>query len=358
MPALTSALCRSFAAVLILTALSGCIAEGPLPVPSRPAATSPPPSLAPEPSSSVPASLPSASPSGDLGPALTPVATASPSLPADALRRSARVDVDGVRVGIVLDRNPMPAGEPTWVTTRVTNTGDDDLIWFHDGCSITVGVLGSILGIRWNLGRAQVDAAKAWKVFLVDGHGANVDPVNIAFTPEQFVGKGTVGCADIGLEDRIRPGQTIEQRAQWNGLAYRQLIPPPTARVDLVGSFRYYWRAREGQPNAIIEQVIDVHLDAWIVGTGEAFIGPWQAVDVALLDPRLTAILADRHPGQSNSSVLRYVSEIGAYEVGILDTGDEPNTRARVHLSLIDARTGRIVGFVDRDWDYRVEGSP
>jgi len=28
----------------------------------------------------------------------------------------------------------------------------------------------------------------------------------------------------------------------------------------------------------------------------------------------------------------------------------------RAHLVLVDARTGEIVGFVDRDWNYQVDG--
>ena len=45
---------------------------------------------------------------------------------------------EGVRVTIVLDANPLRAGQPTWVTTTVQNVGPDGLIWFHDGCGIVV----------------------------------------------------------------------------------------------------------------------------------------------------------------------------------------------------------------------------
>jgi hypothetical protein len=31
---------------------------------------------------------------------------------------------------------------------------------------------------------------------------------------------------------------------------------------------------------------------------------------------------------------------------------------ARAHLVLVGARTGEIVGFVERDWDYDVDGYP
>jgi hypothetical protein len=40
----------------------------------------------------------------------------------------------------------------------------------------------------------------------------------------------------------------------------------------------------------------------------------------------------------------------------MLESGDLPIARA--HYTQVDALTGEVVGFVDRDWDYRVEGNP
>jgi hypothetical protein len=255
----------------------------------------------------------------------------------------------------------MPAGEPTWVTTRVTNTGLDDLVWFHDGCSITVGVGGLVDDAGWRSGVAQLNPAATWKSFLLDVQGGRTEDVRVDFTPEAFVGRGSFGCADIGIADRIRPGRSIEQRAEWNGLAYRELIPPPTGHVGLVGTFRYSWRASEGdlgQVDDISSRTIDVHLDAWVESDGPAFLHPGEAVDAALLDPRLTSVLADVTLYSGTEPVLRYVPKTRLYEIGILESGDLPAVPARVHLAHVDAVTGRIVAFEERVWDYDVDGFP
>ncbi|HTG42261.1 MAG TPA: hypothetical protein VK697_11680, partial [Methylomirabilota bacterium] len=68
-------------------------------------------------------------------PGLTPVPTPVATLPSGPLDTTASASLNGVQVTIEFDRNPMPAGEPTWVTTTVTNTGADDLIWLHGSCT-------------------------------------------------------------------------------------------------------------------------------------------------------------------------------------------------------------------------------
>lgn len=344
---------RWWVGLVFLATLCGCIAEGP----ERPLPSVAPARPAPTASTST---SPTPAPTGidpSIGPAPTTDPTATPTLPDDDLRRSAKTDKDGVRVSIVLERNPMPVGEPTWVTTRVTNTGTDDLIWFHDGCAITVGVSGKLRDVRWTLGDPLPDPAGAWKPFLTDGHGANVDRVTVYFTPAAHVGRGSIGCADIGITDRIPPGRTIEQRAQWNGLAYEQLIPPPTSEIDLVGTLRYYWRASDGEdPGDITSRTIDVHLTAWIQGDGVARLGPWEAIDAALRDPRLLLALGDRQPGNGNSPLLRFDPSTGVYEIGIVQSGNLPVPRAI--YAQIDAQSGAVVGLVERDWSYAVEGNP
>jgi hypothetical protein len=75
-----------------------------------------------------------------------------------------------------------------------------------------------------------------------------------------------------------------------------------------------------------------------------------------LADPRLTALLASRHLGDGNDGVVRFDPKAGVYQIGMLESGDLPVARA--HLVLVDARTGEIVGFVERDWNYGVDGYP
>ncbi|HSL33543.1 MAG TPA: hypothetical protein VK871_07825 [Candidatus Limnocylindrales bacterium] len=77
-------------------------------------------------------------PSGTAAPPADP--TAIPTAPAEALERIASIEQDGVRLTIELERNPLPAGEPTWLTTTVANTGPDELRWITDACDIDVSV--------------------------------------------------------------------------------------------------------------------------------------------------------------------------------------------------------------------------
>jgi hypothetical protein len=298
-----------------------------------------------------------ASPStGAVASTATPTPPA-PSLPVLDLPRSARTEENGVRVTITLERNPMPAGVATWVTTKVKNTGRDDMTWFHDGCAISVGVGGELDAARWREGRPQLAPAQAWKGYLLDTREPDAGALNVAFTPERFIGRGSIGCADIGIGDRVAPGETIEQRLQWNGLAADRLVPPPTDHVDLVGTFGYYWRASDGNDvDDIPSRTIEVHLETWIEGDGIAWLHPADAVDAALLDTRLTKILASRRLHNGNERLLRFDPKTGLYEIGLVESGDLPVPRAE--YTQIDARTGAIVGFIDRAWDFSAEGNP
>lgn len=281
--------------------------------------------------------------------------TEEQSIPSD-LTLTSSAEVNATRIELELERNPLPAGEPTWVTTRVTNTGTDDLVWFHDGCAITIGVTGAIEGAVLRSGLNLENPQMAWKGYLLDLTGPAPPPATIYFTPEPFVGRGSVGCADIGIQDRIPPGGSIQQRAQWDGLVEPGLVPPPSGRVDLVGTLRYTRRASDPEPDDITEKTVSVNLDAWIVGDDPTLLHPGEAVDAALAEPRLTAILADRELRNGNEPVLRYDISRSAYEIGMLESGDLEV--AIVHLVVIDAHTGELVEFVERPWDYDVDGFP
>jgi hypothetical protein len=46
------------------------------------------------------------------------------------LERSVTVEEDGIRLSMAIERNPVVAGEPVWITTKLANTGKD---WSRDG---------------------------------------------------------------------------------------------------------------------------------------------------------------------------------------------------------------------------------
>ena len=265
---------------------------------------------------------------------------------------------DGVRVSIEVDRNPLPAGEPTWVSATVTNIGKDDLIWFHDGCAIAVGVGGSLEDAKWRTGRAQISNAAEFKELALEAAEPEDGSISISFLPERFAGKGSFGCADIGISETIRPGRSIKERSVWTGFGGQTLGPPPTGAVKLVGSFRYYWRERTGEPEDVISQVIDVSLPAWVVGTGESIIHPGEAVDAALLEPRLHDVLATRKLRSGHDAIIRFDPAAVAWQVGVLDYGDLPEVPPRIHMVGVDARSGALREWIERVWDFDVDGFP
>lgn len=331
---------------LIGFVVAACVA---LPVPSSP------PPIAGSPPFSVRPSLATPAP---------PIATPEPTTPTPAptippgLVTTALVEHDGVRVTIELERNPMPAGEPTWVKTTVTNVGRDDLTWFHDGCAIAVGVNGQMKDAGYRAGASLQAPFQTWKGYLLDVRTIRDGDVWIGFTPERFIGKGSFACSDVGIGDRVRPGASISRRAQWNGLGYLYGPPPPTGMVDLVGSFSYYWRESTGEPDDITKQVIDVPLRTWVLGGSDVLLDPGEAVDAALADPRLPGVLARLELRNANEPYLRYDVVTSTYAIGVLVDGNPPQIPSTLHTAIVDAHTGDVLDFVERIWDWQAEGNP
>jgi hypothetical protein len=325
-----------WAAFLLIVSLVGaCVSRAPSVEPPVPSVG--PPTASPATSA---ASKPSTDP------------TSAPTHPAN-LGLIATADLDGVRLTIELERNPMPAGEPTWIDKTFTNTGLDPVTYYP--CGESVSVSGLIADLPWRPGRRLPDPAKAWKEYLISVQGVRTNDRYVLFLPQGLDGSSS-GCGDIGYTKSLAAGATIHERARWDGFAYRQLAPPPTARIDLVGTFEF----DRGDPLAEHppeeRRTLEVHLETWISGLPDAFLDPAEAADIALTDPRLTAVLASRHLHNGNESVVRFDPVAGVYQIGMLESGDLPVARA--HLVLVDARTGEIVDFVDRDWDYAVDGYP
>jgi hypothetical protein len=313
-----------------------------LPAPSSPSplASSPPPSAR-------------ASAATAPSPALTPVpvtATPEPSIPAD-LSRTAVVEQDGVRLTLELERNPMPAGEVTWVTKTIENVGKSPIQYFPCGEAMTV--TGELQDHPWRSGAALPDPAGAWKKYFLrqlDVWGAKR---KVFFLPAGLTGSSS-GCGDIAYVEILAPGKALRERSRWDGLSFRRLAPPPTTKVDLVGSFEYAHAARPDIEAPRLE--IAIHLDTWINGRPVAYLDPGEVADIALRDPRLTALLTARDLNNANEGVLIFDPASGTYQVGMLESGSlDP---AQAHLLAIDAVTGEVLRWVERDWDYRVDDYP
>lgn len=322
-------------AVLFFTACAGTGASA-----EPDLGTSGPPAASP--------TLPSAGP----GSVAIPSPTPRSSRPPDAAR-SASVERDGIQVTMTLDANPLTAGEPTWVSTEVRNLGRDDVIWFHDGCAIAVDVRGEMTGVQWRPGQAQSGVAADFKRLALEQQTLDQGVVHIAFTPEAYIGAGRYGCMDVGITQRIAPGEAIHQRARWDGMVQLRLGAPPSGAVDLVGRARYYWRDGEGTPASVTDQAIEVHLDGQIVdGRDRSLLDPPEVIDAALADPAFLRWVTATHIGEGNTPVLWFDPETSEWQVGLLDYDAR-----RFHLVSVDPLSGSVVGTADRAWDPAVDGS-
>jgi hypothetical protein len=277
-------------------------------------------------------------------------ATPEPTIPAD-LSRTGALEQDGVRLTIELERNPMPAGEVTWITKTIENVGEAPIQYFPCGEAMTV--TGELRDRPWRSGAAVPNPAGAWKKYLLqqlDGRGGKR---RILFLPAGLTGSSS-GCGDVLHIVILAPGKALRERSRWDGLSFRRLAPPPTTKVDLVGSFEYAHAARADVEAPRLE--IAIHLDTWIDGRPEAYLDPGEVADIALRDPRLTALLAARDLNNANEGVLIFDPGSGTYQVGMLESGSlDP---AQAHLLAIDAVTGEVLGWVERDWDYKVDDFP
>ena len=146
------------------------------------------------------------------------------------MERSFSVEKNGVRVTVSFDHMPLVAGDVNWATTRVTNVGTDDLVWTHDGCSISVAIYGEITGTTFRWGDDPAGNLRTFKEmaleFIDNGR------VWVGFVPEKLVGRGGFRCADLALRDTIKPNGSIRQRMAGTGASMASSACHPAARRD------------------------------------------------------------------------------------------------------------------------------
>jgi hypothetical protein len=270
----------------------------------------------------------------------------APPEPGD-LALEASAERDGVRVTITLDRNPMPAGEPTWVTTTVRNTGPDDLM-YADDCSL-VSVYGEMTNVTWRQGFRFTDRLGEFKAWAIEELRLQDGAIWVGFTPEAIVEQGLevgeYGCGDVLVIARLAPGEARIKRARWMGLAMQSYAPPPAGPVALTGGFGFFWRSNEGEvdpPTGAHERRLEAPLAAWIEGVAKPpRVDPTEAIDLALADQEFGRWVLGRPFRSGANWNLRFDPDDRQWRVGLLSFYPEPRTRE----ILIDADTGETVGY-------------
>ncbi len=351
---------RTACILVVATALvGGCQAAQPGPgrSPVAPAATNSGP-----PAESLPATPPPMASADATSPSLTPPpsSTPSPSVAAAAtpgnLERVATVERDGIRVRIELQRNPLPAGEPSWVRVTVTNTGRNEVTWLHDGCALAAWVGGESL-VAWAEGADLPQQAQRFKQYALGTYvGPPLPPARLAFVPRKMLGTGSYGCADIGISEYIKPGKHIRQTLWWTGFTDVNRALPPTGPARITATASYYWRGRK-EPARIADQSLDLALGAWISGgTDAGRLSPAQIIDAAVADPAFAGYLETQELANGREEIAWYDAAHGVWEVGVMPWYE--TTPPRIHGVLVDPVAGEIRGVLDRAWNEQADGFP
>lgn len=333
------------AATLLVLTLAGCDTS---PAPTTPAPRSPGPTGPVVDASSSPTASPMASPTSDPAPTPTPPSN---------LARVAVAERDGIRVRVRLQRNPMPAGEPSWAKAKVTNRGTTDLIWLHDGCASPAGMYAES-EVAWPMGREQVGQVRKFKTYAL-GSYLDRDPspfASLHFVRKRDLRTGSSGCADIGITEMIEPGQSLRITRWWSGFTDENRAIPYAGPATIHAVASHYWRKGSKARN-IADRSIRVELDAWITDdAGPVRLSPAQVVDAAAADPTFAEYLDTQKLANGRAEIAWYDAERDVWEVGVMPwyEADPP----RIHGVLVDPVTGAIVGPLDRPWDMDADPWP
>lgn len=276
-----------------------------------------------------------------VGIGLAPAAALGQSEPL-VLDRSVTEEADGVRLSMQIERNPVVAGRPVWITTKLTNTGDSDILWAHGRCDTAVIVSGVMRDETWREGEPYAISSPsdlAWhtKRERIDGG----PEIALEIEPEAAIGSGGYGCSEILSRDRVAPGKTLTDRSRWNGFAQWQLGPPPDGVATVTGTFGTYKREGDrGRPTRTLQAALEVLV---LGGLAPDALHPQEVIDAAQADEGFAALMETIDVGDGNDPVLWYDPELGLWEVGVLEVSS-----STLKVALVDPMTGDIIAIVER----------
>ena len=292
-------------------------------------------------------------------PTMTPAPTSEPepTIPPD-LERTATKTRDDIRVTVTMQRNPLPAGERSWVKTRVENLGATDVTWFHDGCAAPVGVEGQAAE-QWRDGTTHAGNAQQFKDLVLGMLGQQEEPLPpiVSFQPKRHLGRGSYGCADMGMAETIKARQGDPRDALVDGIlragawgSRHQVVCSCAWRQRSTGEGPSRWTTSRTTASGS-------QLDARISqGVSSARPTPPEIVDAALADADFATFLETQELTNGREVLAWYDAEEDRWEVGVMPWYEtEP---PRIHGVLVDAATGEVIAPLDRPWIHDVDPAP
>ena len=131
-------------------------------------------------------------------------------------------------------------------------------------------------------------------------------------------------------------------------------MPRPGA-LSITAYAGYYWRGRH-QPKSIVDQALELSLDAWIEAPDLDRLSPAQAIDAALVDPAFLTYLDTQQLANGREEIAWYDAARDVWEIGVMPWYEtEP---PRIHGVLVDGTNGSVVGPLDRPWDDELDPFP
>ena len=261
------------------------------------------------------------------------------------LEPSVTVEEDGIRLSMTIERNPVVAGEPVWITTKLTNTGKDDLISYNGRCDAAVYVSGVMKDQVWRDGLpAGPQDYEDFKYYTTRWRIDDGPTIRLEIEPKGSIGTGGYGCSEMGWSDHIPPGKTLTDKSRWDGYAQWQLALPPSGVATITADLASYKRA-----GASRRKSISASLDVLVVdGLADDRLHPMEIVDAAVADPGLAPLL--RLDG-GIEPIVQYDADLDLWNVGVLeDNGRTPYWELRFTGGLLDPVTGEVIAIIERPW--------
>ncbi len=309
------------------------------------ACAGPTPTASPDPTMATVPSVP--------GPQPTPTATTSP-VPAVAtvppntptpypsgapyqgqVPETASAEFGGARLTIAVGHNPIDAVFGSILTVTIDNRSQRRLEWWADGCGGNAAVSGTTMS-TWRDSVLDVPSGLATYRDWLRRDIPVDEPIELDLhRPYSLLHRGT-GCAKFATRHRLEPGDSVTREFIWDGSAAKRLGPAPNGPVVLTARLER-WKLLDGDDLRPLE----VSLDSFVVGgRPEEFLSPFEAIDVALADARLSSWLLTRPLDRTQQPIVEFDRQLGLWAVGSVFDGDLVNT---LHAAFIDPITREIV---------------